>query len=384
MAEPKILVVAGEASGDQHGADLVAALRQRRPGLQVLALGGERLRQAGARVEFDLVSHAVIGITEALRKLGSFLRALRCARDLLRRERPDAVVLIDLPDLNFRIGAMAKALGIPVVYYISPQIWAWRRGRINTLRRLVDRMLVILPFEEAIYREAGIPVAFVGNPLVDQVKLETDPQEERRRLLAGAAGPLVALLPGSRSQEIEFILPAMAEAGRRLTERFPGCRLILPLARTVSEARVAGLLTAARCPAVLVRERPFAARAAADLAIVSSGTATLETALLGTPQLIVYRMQSVSYWLARRFVKLDFFGLANLVAGERVAPEFLQHEYTAEAVFAAAVRLLTDSAAAQAQRRAWDDLRKHLGGPGVAERAAGEILDFLSAKKNPS
>lgn len=380
MAAPKILVVTGEASGEQHAADLVSALLRRRPDLQVLALGGERLRQAGARVEFDLVSHAVIGFTEALRKLGSFARALRCARGLLEKERPDAVVLIDLPDLNFRIGGMAKALGIPVVYYISPQVWAWRRGRIKTLRRFVNRMLVILPFEEQLYREAGIPVTYVGNPLLDQVRLEADPQEVRRNLLGPASGPLVALLPGSRSQEIEFLLPTLAEVGRRLMERFSGCRLILPLARTVSADRVSSLLAAARCEAFLLRDRIFAGRAAADLAIVSSGTATLETAILGTPQLIVYRMQPFSYWLARRFVKLPYFGLANLVAGQKAAPEFLQHEFTPDAVFAAAVGLLTDQAAAERQRRAWMGVRQRLGEPGAAERAAGEILDILSQR----
>jgi lipid-A-disaccharide synthase len=384
VAAPKILVVAGEASGDQHAADVVTALLKRRPDLQILALGGERLRQAGARVEFDLVSHAVIGFTEALRKLGSFMRALRCARGLMEKERPDAVLLIDLPDLNFQIGGRAKALGIPVVYYISPQVWAWRRGRINTLRRFVDRMLVILPFEEELYRTARIPVAYVGNPLLDQVRLEADPQEVRRHLLGPAPGPLVALLPGSRSQEIEYLLPTLAEVGRRLVERFPGCRLILPLARTVSADRVTAILAAAHCEAFLLRDQLFAGRAAADLAIVSSGTATLETAILGTPQLIVYRMQPFSYWIARQFVKLPYFGLANLVAGQKVAPEFLQQEFTPDAVFEAAVSLLTDPAAALRQREAWAGVRQLLGGPGAAERAAGEILDFLSqrAEKN--
>lgn len=380
MAAPKILVVAGEASGDQHAADVVAALLRRRPDLRVLALGGERLRQAGATVVFDLVSHAVIGITEALRKLGSFLAALRCARGLLEKEHPDAVVLIDLPDLNFRIGARAKALGIPVFYYISPQVWAWRRGRIKTLRRFVNRMLVILPFEEPLYQQAQVPVTYVGNPLLDQVHLEADPKQVRKDLLGPASGPLVALLPGSRSQEIEFLLPTLAEVGRRLTRRFPGCRLILPLARTVSADRVTALLAAAGCEAFLLRDRLFAGRAAADLAIVSSGTATLETAILGTPQLIVYRMQALSYWLARQFVKLPYFGLANLVAGRKVAPEFLQQEFTADAVYEAAVSLLTDPAAAEGQRQAWAGVRQRLGGPGAAERAAGEILGFLSQR----
>ncbi len=377
MKSLKIMIVAGEASGDQYAADLARVVKTRHPQAEIFALGGDMLRQAGVEVAFDLVSHAVIGITEALHKIGHFFKALKVATGLLKTRRPDVLVLTDFPDLNFQIAGRAKRLGIPVVYFISPQIWAWRRGRIKTIKRLVDRMIVLFPFEEAIYREAGIPVSFVGHPLLDLVKPEVDPARKRQELLGQAKGPLVALLPGSRAQEIEFLLPVLAQAGKRIQVRFPEARLFIPLARTVSEQRVREILALYRVEAQLVRDQAYAARAAADLALVSSGTATLETAILGTPMLIGYRIQPVSYWLARLFVKIPYFGLANLAAGEKIAPEFLQHEFNAETVTRAALHLLTDRAAADAQRRAWAGVRDKLGGSGAAERAAAAVLKTI-------
>ena len=370
----KVMIVAGEASGDQHAANVVLALKRKAPALEIFGFGGEMLQRAGMRLELDLVSHAVIGIVEALAKLGKFFKILKFAGQLLREQRPDVLVLTDFPDLNFRIAARAKALGIPVVYYISPQIWAWRKGRIHTLKRLVDHMLVVFPFEELIYQQAGIPVTFVGHPLLDIVKPEADPQAARRTLLQGAAGPLIALLPGSRTQEIEFLLPTMAETGKQLCEHFPEAKLFIPVARTVSRERIQAILQVYGVPAVLVTENSYTARAAADLAIVSSGTATLETAILGTPMLIGYRMKALSYFLARCFVKLPYFGLANLAAGEKIAPEFLQHEFTSAAVTAAALKILNQPETAERQKRGWDKVRQRLGGSGAAQRAAEVIL----------
>jgi lipid-A-disaccharide synthase len=377
MSGPRIMLVAGEASGDLHAADLVRELRRRAPGLEAFGLGGSQLAAAGAEVVLDLVAHAVIGVTEALRKLGDFARALRLTQELLRTRRPDAVVLVDFPDLNFRIAAQARALGIPVVYYISPQVWAWRRGRIRTLKRLVDRMIVILPFEAPLYERAGIPVTFVGHPLVDIARPETDAAAVRAALLGGAAGPLVALLPGSRGQEVEALLPAMAAAGKLLQAEFPGARCFVPVARTVAAERVAELLEAAGLDAPLVTERPYAARAAADLTLVASGTATLETAILGVPMVIAYRMHPLSYRLARWFVKLPYFGLANLVAGEKAAPELLQDEVTPARLAEAAAVLWREPARAEAQRRAWASVRAKLGGTGAAGRAAEVVLAAL-------
>jgi len=372
-----VMIVAGEASGDQHAADLVLALKERLPEIRFFGLGGEMLKRAGVSVELDLVSHAVIGIAEALAKIGEFFKILKLAETLLRERRPDIVILTDFPDLNFRIAAKAKLLGIPVAYYISPQIWAWRRGRIKTLKRLVDHMIVVFPFEEPIYRQAGIPVTFVGHPLLDLVKPEQDPEITRQQLLQGADGPLVALLPGSRAQEIEFLLPVMAQSGKRILSHFPGAKLFISLARTISAEQVQTILRAQGVFAELVTQNAYSARAAADIALVSSGTATLETAILGTPMLIGYRMKNLSYILARFFVKLSFFGLANLAAGEKIAPEFLQAEFNVDAVSRAAIKLLTDQQAAEKQKQGWARVRSRLGGAGAASRAAEVILTML-------
>jgi lipid-A-disaccharide synthase len=381
MKNRSLMLVAGEASGDQHAAHLVQELKLRHPDLVCFGLGGDCMAAAGVEILHNLVSHAVIGIAEVFRKLGDFFDALREAERLLRERRPDALILIDLPDMNLRIAAKAKALGIPVIYYISPQVWAWRSGRIKTLKRLVDAMIVIFPFEEPIYQKAGVPVTFVGHPLMDSVKPEVDPAQMRQQLLAGTQGPLVALVPGSRSQEIESLLPVMAKVGREISVTFPHARYFIPLARTIARSQVEAILAAAGLDAVIVTDKPYAARAAADLAIVSSGTATLETAILNVPMIIGYRMHFISYILARMFVKLPYFGLANLVAGEKIAPEFLQHEFCPERVTAAALTLLKDAKAADAQRQGWDRVRGQLGGVGAAGRAADAVLKVLDKKK---
>jgi lipid-A-disaccharide synthase len=374
-----IMIVAGEASGDQHAADLVKAIKEQAPQTAFFGFGGSLMAKAGVDIRYDLVSMAVIGVAEALKKIATFFRILKLARQLLSREKPDVVVLTDFPDLNFKIAARAKALGIPVVYYISPQIWAWRKGRIHTLKKIVDHMIVILPFEESLYKKAGIPVTFVGHPLVDAVKPEVDPALKRTQLLQGRAGPLVALAPGSRSQEIELLLPIMARCAKALEYSFSEIKFFIPLARTVSKVRVQEILDQEGLQAVIVEEAPLAARAAADLTIISSGTATLETAILNSPMLIAYRMHPLSYGLARLFVRLPYFGLANLTAGEKVAPEFLQHQFTPEEVVPQAVALLSRPELAEAQRRGWARVRARLGEPGAAKRAAEVVLATAKA-----
>ncbi|NTV53176.1 MAG: lipid-A-disaccharide synthase [Candidatus Firestonebacteria bacterium] len=373
MSSLKVMLVAGEASGDMHGAELVREIRRRVPELEAFGFGGGQMITAGVDVVQDLVSHAVIGVAEALRKLGDFYQILKRAEALLANRRPDVLVLIDFPDMNFRIAARAKALGIRVVYYISPQVWAWRRGRVQTLKKIVNRMLVVFPFEEAIYRDAEVPVTFVGHPLLDLARPEGDPGKARKRLLGTGEGPLISLLPGSRAQEIEMLLPVMCRAAELIRAQKPSAVFFIPLARTVSRERVETILRAEGSDAELVTREPYACRAAADLALVASGTATLETAILGVPQLIVYRMHWLSYALARVFVKMPYFGLANVVAGQKTAPEFLQGQVTPEALAHAALGLLAGPAA-DAQRRVWAQVRGRLGGPGAAGRAAEEVI----------
>lgn len=371
------MFVAGEASGDQHAADVFKKIKQLNPDIEAFGMGGAMLEQAGVRVDYDLVSHAVIGIVEALAKIHEFFKILKLAKKSVKEERPDAVVLTDFPDLNFRIAAYAKSLGIPVIYYISPQIWAWRKGRIHTIKKIVDHMIVVFPFEESLYLDAGIPVTFVGHPLLDLVKPEVPVEPYRQTLLAGAEGPLIALLPGSRRQEIEFLLPTMANVGKLIQAKYEHARFIIPVARTVSQERIAEIVKETGITAQLVTEHPYSARAASDLAIVSSGTATLETAILGTPMIIGYRMKQISYWLARLFVKLKFFGLANLAADEKIAPEFLQDEFKPETILPVAERLLENKTAIEDQKQGWHRVRNRLGGSGAAQRTAEVILNII-------
>jgi len=378
MTSPRIMLVAGEASGDLHAADLAREIKLRLPGAECFGLGGDRMQAAGVEIVQDLVSLAVIGVAEALKKLGSYLRALRCARDLLRRRRPQVLVLVDFPDLNLRIAAAARDLGVPVVYYISPQIWAWRPRRIELMKRLVSHMVVILPFEEDLYRRAGIPVTYVGHPLLDVVKPEVPVASAKASLLAGSPGPLVALMPGSRVQELDLLLPLLCRTGQRVRARLPRARFFIPLARTLSRRRVESILAAEKFSAEIVNEHPYASRAAADVTLVASGTATLETAILGVPMLIVYRMHWFSYALARLFVKLPYFGLANLVAGKKVAPEFLQGGATPERLARATLELLGRPELGEVQVRAWAGVRERLGGSGAAGRAAAAVLSHVA------
>jgi lipid-A-disaccharide synthase len=373
MSAWRVMLVAGEASGDMHGAELAREIRRRVPEAEIFGFGGGQMLAAGVDVVQDLVSHAVIGVAEALRKLGDFYQLLKRAEALLVSRRPEVLVLIDFPDMNFRIAARARALGIRVVYYISPQVWAWRRGRVNTLKKIVDRILVVFPFEESIYLDAGVPVTFVGHPLLDLALPETDPARARTRLLGAGEGPLLALLPGSRAQEIEMLLPVMCRAAKLIRLQKSGAVFFIPLARTVSRERVETILRAEGLEAELVTHEPYACRAAADAALVASGTATLETAILGVPMVIVYRMHWLSFYIARLFVKMPYFGLANVVAGQKAAPEFLQGQVTPEALSQAVLELLAGPAAAR-QRSVWNQVRSRLGGPGAAGRAAEEVI----------
>lgn len=377
----KIMIVAGEASGDQHAADLVKAIKNKHPQATFFGMGGALMEQAGVTIHYDLVSMAVIGIVEAVKKIGTFFNILKLAEKLLKEQKPDAVVLTDFPDLNFKIAAKAKALKIPVIYYISPQIWAWRKGRIHTIKKIVDHMIVLFPFEKPLYEAKGIPVTFVGHPLLESIKPEVDPQIKRAQLLGKSSGPLVSLAPGSRMQEINLLLPVMAQTAKRLKQRFPEIKFILPLARTVSINRVKEILDQEDVDVTIIDEEPLAARAAADLTIVSSGTATLETAILDRVMIIGYKMHPVSYFLARLFVKVPYFGLANLAAGEKIAPEFLQDEFNPENLEQQAVTLLTDQEARHKQYQGWQKVKQRLGGSGAVARAAQVVLDVINQNK---
>jgi len=399
----RVLIVAGEASGDLYGGLIQRAMREKapatpagtepRPGpsaanppVVFTGIGGDAMRAEGLEPLADAAVLGVTGIVEVAARFGSIWNAYRAASRVLAdaATRPDLAILIDYPDFNLRLAARARAAGVPVLYFVSPQVWAWRRGRVRQMARLVDRMLVILPFEEAIYREAGVPVTFVGHPLLDLVRTHRNRRQERARLGLDPDRPVVALLPGSRRNELASHLPPMLEAVARLRSEFRDVQSLLTVAPTRREGEIRALAQQA-APGqplpVLVREDRYDAVAAADVAVVASGTATLETALLGTPMVIVYRMNPMTYALARRLTDLPHVGMPNLIAGRRVVPELIQHECAGAPIARALRELLTDPARAEAMRADLATVRARLGEPGAIGRAAHIAWDMIAAAR---
>jgi len=388
-APAKVLIVAGEASGDLYGGLLMRAMQGgvSSPGeIRFTGIGGHSMREAGLTMLGDAATLGVTGVVEVAARFGAIWGAYRAASRVLAdaATRPDLAVLIDYPDFNLRLAARARAAGVPVLYFISPQVWAWRRGRVRRMARLVDRMIVILPFEEAIYREAGVPVSFVGHPLLDLVRTHRNRRQERARLGLDPDRPAVALLPGSRRNELAAHLPPMLDAIGRLRAEFRDLQSLITVAPTRGEAeiRAAARRAAPGMPLpVLVREDRYDAVAAADAAVVASGTATLETALLGTPMVIVYRMNPITYALARRLTDLPHVGMPNLIAGRRVVPELIQEDCQGPRIARALREILTDPARAEAMRTDLQAVRARLGEPGAIGRAARIAWDMIAAAR---
>ncbi len=377
MAGSEILVVAGEASGDQHAAELVAQLQARRPELHFFGMGGQKLAARFVDRLYDAREINVMGITEVLPKLRRILRVLEGLAAAAERRRPACAILVDIPDFNLRLARRLRRLGIPVVYYVSPSVWAWRRGRVDTLGANVDQMLCILPFEEAFYARHGVPARYVGSPVLDQVPAPAPAAVFRQRLGVEADRPTLALLPGSRHRELSSLLPVLLASAAQLQRQRPGLQCLLPLAPGVDRAAVEAAGRAAGLELHAFDGRAPEVVGASDVALVASGTATLEAALMERPMVVVYRLAPVTYAVARLLVKVPHFALPNLLLGERVVPELLQGDVTPARICAEVARLTgPDQAATVAALRR---LRPVLGPPGAASRAADAVLHVLDA-----
>jgi lipid-A-disaccharide synthase len=380
MSGGGVLMVAGEASGDLHAARLLTALRERRPGLEAFGLGSRELARAGAELIADSREISVVGISEAWSVVE---RAREIQQRLLReveRRRPALAILVDFPDFNLRLARALKWLGLPIVYYVSPQVWAWRRWRVRAIASDVDRMLVLFPFEVPFYERHDVPVVHVGHPLVDEVP-ELPQAWDGIPLGARPDRYEIALLPGSRRSEIETLLPVLLESVRRLGEHYP-VHATLVLAPSIERASVdAHLERFADLDVTVAEERRFEVVAGAHLALCASGTATLETGLLRTPLVVVYRVSRWTWRVARFLVRVAHVSLVNLVLGESVVPELLQREATAARVAATAAGLLTDRSQVDRMRERLATLRARLGAPGASRRAAAEIDDFLRERE---
>jgi lipid-A-disaccharide synthase len=372
----KILVSCGEASGDLYAGALAAELRARQPEVEIAGLGGPQLRAAGATLLGDYGDLAVTGISGAIRVVPRSIAMLRRLTAHARRHRPDVLVVIDAPDFNFPLMRMIGKLGIPVVYYISPQLWAWRRGRMASMQRHVARVLVIFPFEERLYRDAGVPVEFVGHPLVDLAR----PRASRDAFLTSLGLrpdlPTVALLPGSRRNELHRIAPVMAAALPQIRARVPGVQFVIAGAPRLPDEVFASLIGPPEGPSVprLVREATDDVLNACDVAITASGTATVQCALHGRPMVVVYRVSWFDYQMARRFVTLSDVAMPNVLAGRRIVPELIQDDLTPEAVAGTTVRLLTDAEVRASTGEALRHVREQLGATGASGRAADAVL----------
>jgi lipid-A-disaccharide synthase len=372
-----ILIVAGEASGDLHGARVAESLRRMDPEVKVRAMGGELLRRAGAEIVVDSSRLAVVGITEVLGRFGDLARAYRGLKGRIRRGEIGLLILIDFPDFNLRLARVAREASTPVLYYISPQVWAWRSGRTKVIARRVDRMAVIFPFEVPLYREAGLEAEFVGHPLLDT--LGSDEKATRVPLEEGGwhGDPLIALLPGSRHREVFSLLPEMIRAAQIIVREKAGAKFFLALAPSMDEAEIREILPPAGPKIEVVRGKTEQVLRAADLVLVASGTATLETAIRGKPMVIAYRVSPLSYWVGRAMIRVKWIGLVNLVAERSVVPELIQNEATGEKMAAEALRILEDESYRKAMIQGLAEVRQRLGSPGASERVARMALEMI-------
>jgi len=380
MKPVRIMLVAGEASGDKHAARLIQALRAKLGPMELYGVGGAALAAQGMSFACRAEELAVIGLTEVFRKIPTTGRTLRRLWQYLRDQRPDLVILVDFPDFNFLVMRLARWYGVPVLYYISPQVWAWRRGRVRTIARYVNRMVVIFPFEEEFYRRRGVAVTYVGHPLLETLPTLPPRAELRARYGLEDRELAIALLPGSRTGEVQQLLPEMLASAQELRRLLPECRFILPLAPSLSPALVESYLTQASVPVRLEQGQTYEVLAAADLALVASGTATLETALMGTPMVILYRLATLTYIVGRLLIRVPHIGMANLLAQEALFPELIQREVTPAKITAAAVNLIKDAGHLTRISAGLKRMKQRLGGPGASERAAAVALELLEPK----
>lgn len=371
------MISAGEASGDLHAANLVAAFRDLGGTAHFWGMGGPKLSAAGSELLVDSRELAFIGFVDVVLHYRKIMRELNQLRVAMRERRPDLVVLVDYPGFNMKLAHCAKSLGIPVLYYISPQIWAWRPHRIHEIRGVVDMMAVLFPFEVDIYREAGVPVRFVGHPLIDSVAVTTERRVLHEQLGLDPALPTLGLLPGSRGSEVSRILPVLARAAANVRERIGPVNCIVPVADTLEPARVQAIAKDVQADFKTVQGRTYDVINACDAIATSSGTATLETAILGTPMTIVYRVGHVNYYLMKRLITVADIGLVNIVAGRRIVQEFVQREARPAAIADELARLLQDRQYADTVRNDLAEVKRRLGAGGANRRIAELVVELL-------
>ncbi len=384
MSGSRLFIISGEASGDLHASGLIRELLSSRPGLQIACVGGERMASAGAYVLVPSRQLSVVGLFEVFSHLYPIVSAYRKVKRWLKENRPDLLILVDFPDFNLLMARHAKALGIPVFYYISPQIWAWRRNRVKKIRALVDKMAVILPFEEEFYKGFGVDVSFVGHPLLDTIDVDAiDTHDIKRQLGIGTDNILLCLLPGSRKGEIRKHLPVMLEAAQKIKA---GCRELRCCIATNPDVSALvkeifdGFGLDIKEFVHVVEGRTYEAIKASRLCLAASGTVTLEAAIIGTPTVVMYKVSPMSYVVGKRLIRVPWISLVNLIAEKEVVPEFIQDRASPENIASCSLQILTDKRTEEDMKKGFKEVVRRLGDRGVASRAAKFALELLEQK----
>lgn len=371
--ERHVLIIAGEASGDLHGANLIRSVRERCPALHCVGVGGERMRSAGCQLLFSSDELSVMGISEVLTRLPKILGRLRQLRRRLKEQPPDLLVLIDFPDFNLRLAETAHRYSIPVLYYICPKVWAWRRGRAARIARLSDRLALIFPFEPDIYRPYGVSAEYVGNPLLDELADHPPRGDLRQRYGLGSGRPIVGLFPGSRTSELKYIFDSLLDTARELRRRKPDVCYILPVAPSLSIDWFRSRLADEDLPVTLVEKSIYEVAVACDAVLSVSGTVTLQLALMGTPMAVLYRVAPLSYAIGKRLIRIEHVSLVNIVGERRIVQEFLQDAAEPQAMCDELVRLLDDPEYRRKMLQGLDEVRLRMGEAGCSERVAGMV-----------
>jgi len=380
MSPKKIMIIAGEASGDMHGARLVRAIKKRSLDAFVFGVGAHAMQDEGARIIVDSRQLSVVGLTEVISKLRTIYQAMGSVKKALKRLRPDLLVLIDFPDFNFRVAAAARKLKIPVLYYISPQIWAWRQKRVKQIKRLVDHMAVIFPFEAAFYRKHRVPVTFVGHPLLDRIP----PPSAHRSKRSDVKKPVIGLLPGSREKEVTTLLPVMLQAAQRIYRSLPSAEFLVSCSTSIEEDLLKDIFRqhAGSLALTIVKGPVEPIFKESCILVGASGTVTLEAALYGTPTIIVYKVSPLSYWLGKRLIKVDYIGIVNLIAKKRLMPELIQEDASPRTIAETAIRMVNEPEKLKRLEKELVGVRDLLGGAGASDRVAKIAFNLIERSGN--
>ncbi len=376
----RIFIIAGEPSGDLHASNLIRSIKEINPDIDFIGIGGDRMKRESVKLLEHCSNMAVVGFTEVFTKLANIVKAGIRTKRMLSKKRPDLLILIDYPDFNLHIAGYAKKIGIPVMYYISPQVWAWRTGRIKKIRKVIDKMVVILPFEKEFYENWGIDVSYVGHPLLDEIPKHLNKEEIKGKLGIVKRYPIISLLPGSRRHEVKNILPPMIDAISILKERYNSLIAYIVVAEHIDMDYIERFTMDCDFIIPVSNKIIYEVLSISDMAFVTSGTATLETAMMETPMIVIYKGSPISFWIAKSLVNVKYVSLTNLIAGERIVPEILQDQVTGKNLAKEAFRILEDGSLREEMKRKLRSVRAKLGKGGASKKAANIAISMLGVE----